>query len=191
MFPTTLSFPRIPPCISTIHWSFHFTVGGWRAYRKEALCGSLELECNPRPYQHAAASVNEKYMCLWRHCKPVHVDHHHCSPSSVREACIQYHCVHRVMQYIIYIRDVYLLFSHHWKIGLNCMFQTNPVPRWWIEKLHLSCCLQFVYHCCLHNHCLGKFFLPHGLQFPCNSSRGLGCCTKQLPSLEGEIELSS
>lgn len=26
-----LSFPRIPPCISTVYWSFHFTVGGWRA----------------------------------------------------------------------------------------------------------------------------------------------------------------
>lgn len=26
-----LSFPRIPACISTVYWSFHFTVGGWRA----------------------------------------------------------------------------------------------------------------------------------------------------------------
>lgn len=29
--PSIPSFPRIPPCIPTIYWSSHFTVGGWKA----------------------------------------------------------------------------------------------------------------------------------------------------------------
>lgn len=45
--------------------------------RKEAFCGSLELQCNPRPYQRAAASDNGKYICSWTRCKPFHVHYQH------------------------------------------------------------------------------------------------------------------
>lgn len=84
-FPPSLSTLQIPPCISTIHWSFHFAVGGWRAWEGSPFVVHLNCSAKPRPYQHAAASVNGNYMCLWEYRKSAHVAHQHCSLSSPAE----------------------------------------------------------------------------------------------------------
>lgn len=84
-FPPSLSTLQIPPYISTIHWSFHFAVGGWRAWEGSPFVVHLNCSAKPRPYQHAAASVNGNYMCLWKYRKSAPVGHQHCSLSYLRE----------------------------------------------------------------------------------------------------------
>lgn len=82
-FPPTLSTLQIPPCISTIRWSFHFAVGGWGAWEGSPFVVHFNCSAKPRPYQHAAASVNGNYMCLWKCRKSTHVGHQRCSLSSL------------------------------------------------------------------------------------------------------------
>lgn len=102
------------------------------------------------------------------------------------------------------IFHLYLLYTLHWKDGLNWMFQTNPDLHWWISWQTPFVLLSTICVPLLPTwiQCLGPFFLPDFTDcftgpseetWPAvpMCSRGLGCCTRQLPFLEGEIELSS
>lgn len=79
---STLSLPRIPPSISTIYWSSHFTVGGWRAEE-----GSL-LWFTWTGVQSKTLSACGCFR-QWKVHLSVNVlhDHQHFPPSSLGETC--------------------------------------------------------------------------------------------------------
>lgn len=136
-FPPSLSTLQIPPCISTIHWSFHFAVGGLRAWEGSPFVVHLNCSAKPRPYQHAAASVNGNYMCLWKYRKSAHVGHQHCSLSSLRET-VGVLMVVEWTSFCAYIEFIIFLWS--WPIvligrkGWTSAERWNVWCRYWIEK---------------------------------------------------------
>lgn len=136
-FPPSLSTLQIPPCISTIHWSFHFAVGGWRAWEGSPFVVHLNCSAKPRPYQHAAASVNGNYMCLWKYRKSAHVGRQHCSLPSLRET-VGVLMVVEWTSFCAYIEFIILLWS--WPIvligrkGWTSAECWNVWCRYWIEK---------------------------------------------------------
>lgn len=76
-------FPSIPPCMSTIYWSSHITVGGCGAEEGSLLWFALSLSAIQDLISVWLPRTMGNNMCSWMCCKPVRVNHQHPHPTPV------------------------------------------------------------------------------------------------------------